>query len=247
MCIPGVLLTIPMLSKTYDNLKQRPNTDTPLPTKRKFIIISIIQSAVLVVIAADVGVYLSSKTHLGAPFLSQLANFQFNAQALLSQLIAGLIVSALGSVLFLVSYYYFFTPMLDEKTVNNMLRLRSSIGFWGRVLYGGIVEEVICRFGLMSVFVWLGVLVTGTPDVYIMWMAILLSGLLFALGHIPAYISFGCESSQTFMLTVICMNLLASIIFGWLFWYHGLTAAMIGHAFLHIIWYRIDLNSNFLR
>src|SRR5690606_17713687 len=54
-----------------------------------------------------------------------------------------------------------------------------------RFLYGGITEEILMRFGLMTLIIWLlwKLLKKLTPPVY--WTGIIVSALLFALGHFP--------------------------------------------------------------
>jgi membrane protease YdiL (CAAX protease family) len=93
----------------------------------------------------------------------------------------------------------------------------------------------------MMFFVWIGTLLLGEPTRFILWTAILISGVLFGLGHLPSYLSFGCKKSPNTIITIITLNLWASIIFGWLFWHYGLCAAMIAHALFHIVWYPFDL------
>ena len=64
-----------------------------------------------------------------------------------------------------------------------MEEIGNGIGICGRVMFGGIAEEVITRWGLMSLLVWLGALWLGNQDAGVVWAAIVISGLLFGLGH----------------------------------------------------------------
>ena len=68
-----------------------------------------------------------------------------------------------------------------------------------------------------------------------------MSGLLFGLGHLRAYVAFGCKKIAAFVSTMIGLNLWAGIIFGWLFWHYGLFAAMMAHSLFHIVWYSFDV------
>lgn len=124
-------------------------------------------------------------------------------------------------------YYVIFKPFLDTKTVKVTHSIRMFGGIWIRILYGGIVEEVLMRFGVMTFFVWIGSLIFGDLRHVVFWSAIVLSGLLFGIGHLPSYIMFGCKKSRAFISAVISLNLWAGIFFGWLYWKHGLVAAMI--------------------
>lgn len=241
LCIPGILFLIPTTRIIYKSISERISARKKIPSENGFIIISIIQTLVLVAIAAAFGIAVSYKTNLHAPFLEALASNQRVWGALQPQIIPSFIVGIGGAIIFLLVYYFIFRPLLDKKTVQCMENLRKSTGIWGCIFYGGIVEEVLCRWGLMAFFVWIGTLLFGSPvGSLIMWIAIIISGLLFGLGHLPGYLSFGCEKTSTFITSVIGLNLWASIIFGWLFWYYGLCAAIMAHTLFHIVWYPFD-------
>lgn len=241
LCMPGILFLIPITKNIYKSLKQRLPVTKKIPSEMGFIIISTIQTLILISIAAAFGTAVSNKTNLHAPFLEALANGQDTWSALQPQILPSLLVGTGGSVIFLIAYYFIFRPRLDKETIQCMENLRMSAGIFGRVFYGGIVEEVLCRWGLMMFFVWIGTLLLGEPTPFTLWTAILISGLLFGLGHLPAYLSFGCKKTSSFITTIIGLNLWASIIFGWLFWHYGLCSAIIAHALFHIVWYPFDL------
>lgn len=118
------------------------------------------------------------------------------------------------------SYYGLFRPKLDPTTLRAVEGLRNGIGIWGRILYGGIA---------------------GRGSYVAMWLAILVSGILFGLGHAPSYLAAGCRRTPAFFSTMLVLNLWGSLIFGWLYWQHGLLAAMVAHALFHIIWWPIDV------
>ncbi|PSQ04280.1 hypothetical protein BRC92_04695 [Halobacteriales archaeon QS_4_69_31] len=110
-----------------------------------------------------------------------------------------------------------------------------------RVLYGGITEEVLARWGVMSVVAyglgWLfstdGIRVSPA----LIWSAITISGVIFAVLHLPMV---GATLSGNITVPVIAWvltaNTLAGITYGWLFWQYSLEAAMIAHASTHIAW-----------
>lgn len=58
------------------------------------------------------------------------------------------------------------------------------MGIFTRLFYGGIVEEVIFRFGLMSFFVRLGSLMLD-HQLAAIWIGNLLAAIFFALIHLP--------------------------------------------------------------
>lgn len=91
-----------------------------------------------------------------------------------------------------------------------------------QALSAGVGEEILFRFGLMSLIAWFAWKVLpargGGVSAFGMWFAIAAAGLVFASVH-------GGESLGA-MQTV---RLLAGAGFGWLFWKHGIEAAMTAH------------------
>ncbi len=86
----------------------------------------------------------------------------------------------------------------------------------------GVGEEILFRFGLMSLIAWFAWKVLpnrdGGPSVFGMWFAVGLSGLAFASVHGAATLS-----------DMQAVRLLAGAGFGWLFWQDGLESAIAAH------------------
>lgn len=105
------------------------------------------------------------------------------------------------------------------------------------VLYGGITEEILLRWGLMSFLAWAGWRLfarnSARPGPAIMWIAIVLAALLFGVGHLPAAAAVASLDAALVLRTVL-LNALAGIVFGWLFWKRHLEAAMLAHASTHV-------------
>ncbi len=63
-------------------------------------------------------------------------------------------------------------------------------GLVGGMLYGGITEELMLRWGFLTLVAWIGWRLfqprKGVPGPGIMWSAIILAAVLFGLGHLPA-------------------------------------------------------------
>lgn len=234
--IPGILFT---LSSLMGNIIALIPKETKKPSKNTIMLISAIQSIVLVAIASGIGLALGPGVGLRTPFFTGV--FEGGAfDSLREQAGPGILWGVFGAFVFLLLYYLLFRRRLDKKTVECMEGLRRDLGLRGRILYGGIVEEILARLGLMTFIAWLLFLPFG-PNEYLMLLAILLSGLLFGLGHLPSYLAAGCKKSALFISLMIVLNLWASVIFGWLFWQYGLLSAMIAHAMFHLIWYQIEI------
>ncbi|WP_246988936.1 CPBP family intramembrane glutamic endopeptidase [Halorientalis marina] len=106
-----------------------------------------------------------------------------------------------------------------------------------RFLYGGITEELMLRFGLMSVLVFAGWRVTGRradgPRPTVVWAAIVVAAVLFGLGHLPALAQVVALTPALIARTVL-LNAVAGVLFGWLYWRRSLEAAMVSHASFHV-------------
>jgi hypothetical protein len=241
VCVPGVLLGVHSTLATLGRLaEQRLPPDKEKPPMPVMLALAAVQSVVLVGVATAIGTVTAPRVGLEAPFFQALADGGPLWPAIRPQLLPSVVVGVIGALVFIVAYYRFFRPRLDDETVQRMEELRNSIGIWGRVLYGGVVEEVLTRWALMSLLAWLGALLVGNHGPAVIWMAIVVSGILFGLGHAPSYLAAGCHKTPMFFTTMISLNLWASLIFGWMFWQYGLLAAMLAHALFHLVWLPFD-------
>lgn len=91
------------------------------------------------------------------------------------------------------------------------------------------------RFGFMTLIVWLAfkVFKSLTPTVY--WIGIIISSIIFGIGHFPIVFQTVAEPSAFLLLYVLFGNSLGGIIFGWLYWKKGLESAMVAYIFAHIV------------
>lgn len=241
VCIPGVAIAVRGTTGILESLaRNNMRPDQQLPPRPVLMLVSGVQTMVLVALAAAAGTLLAPLVGLHAPFFEALAAGSPLWPTIRSQLIPALLVGTVGALFFVAAYYWIFRPRLDAETVLRMEELRNELGIWGRVLYGGIVEEVLIRWGLMTLLVWLGSLLLGDPTSAVVWTGIIVAGILFGLGHAPSYLAAGCKRSPIFFATMISLNLWASLIFGWLFWHYGLLAAMLGHMLFHLVWWPFD-------
>lgn len=105
------------------------------------------------------------------------------------------------------------------------------------LLYGGITEEILLRWGWMSLLAWAGWRLfdrrSAQPSAAVMWTAIVLAALLFGIGHLPAVAALAPLDAALIARTV-ALNAIGGILFGWLFWKRHLEAAMIAHASTHV-------------
>lgn len=106
------------------------------------------------------------------------------------------------------------------------------------LLYGGVVEEIMMRWGLMSLLLlgmWrLFARRAAVPPTTAVWTAILAAALLFGAGHLPALLAQGVPLDMPIVLRTLLWNMLAGCLFGWIYARHDLESAMFAHAGFHI-------------
>ncbi|BAZ48735.1 hypothetical protein NIES4103_13440 [Nostoc sp. NIES-4103] len=104
------------------------------------------------------------------------------------------------------------------------------------MLYGGITEEILMRWGLMSLLVWIAWkgLKQGVtlPSQGIYQGAIVLTALVFGLLHLPATAAI-VPLTPVVIIRALLLNGIAGTAFGWLFWQYSLEAAMLAHISFH--------------
>jgi hypothetical protein len=112
------------------------------------------------------------------------------------------------------------------------------------LLYGGIVEELLLRWGVMSLLVWIGWRLfqrgQGQAHPVLVWVAITLAAVLFGIGHLPAMASM-VELTPLIIFRTILLNALGGMIFGWLYWRRSLEVAMVAHAAGHVGFFIVNV------
>lgn len=135
-------------------------------------------------------------------------------------------------------------PALPEalRAANNTER--SWLNLLTAMFYGGITEEILMRWGLMSLLVWIAWkgLKQGVtlPSQGIYQGAIVLAALVFGLLHLPATAAV-VPLTPLVIIRAILLNGIAGIAFGWLFWQYSLEAAMLAHVSFHAFSFALSL------
>jgi hypothetical protein len=228
--LPGVVATswiaLPLLVEASQNL-------VPLRTLQ---IATAIQSTVLVLIAALIGASLAPRVGLAAPVITAIASSGGVIDAMRPQLVPGLVGGAIGAAVILG-----FSAFAPEFLM--AIQPERPLPLVVRVLYGGITEEVLIRWGLMTAMVWAGWKVLNRdlqqPSSGVMWTAIAVSALAFGVSHLPSV----AQSLPTLSVSVVAYitigNALFGLVAGYLFWRYGLEAAMVAHASAHVLAFAI--------
>jgi len=179
-----------------------------------------------------IGSILYEKVNLKVPLVEKIVGIELNEYNFLNILKYGIIGGVLSGILLsLVSFI--FKPMLPTEFIELGESLQLTLV--ARFLYGGLTEEILMRFGLMTLIVWIASKIFKGTKPIVYWIGILLASLIFAIAHFPiAYQSIANPS--TGLLTFILIgNSIGGLIFGWLYWKKGLESAFIAHLFTHVI------------
>lgn len=105
------------------------------------------------------------------------------------------------------------------------------------LLYGGITEEIIVRFGLMTLLMWLIALVLPLDEPsrtsLAAWFAIGSAALIFGIGHLPLAAAHAALTPTT-VAAIVGLNAIGGIAYGWLYWRSSLELAMLAHMATHV-------------
>ncbi|MBF9233188.1 CPBP family intramembrane glutamic endopeptidase [Microvirga alba] len=227
----GVLAMIPVLERAVAQLRQLPNG--PQMPDAALTAILLVQPTLFLLVAVALGVALAEKAGLTSLLLRRLRGRAISgagawAATLLVAIAAATAVAAADLILrHLFPASLAGLPRLDDATL-------SVVG----LLYGGITEELMMRFGLMTLLLWLGIRLAGNRNPFIVWLAILLSALAFAAGHLPALTGMGPPDTVLIVRT-LGLNAALGLIYGWLYAYRSLEHAMLAHAASHVVFWAV--------
>lgn len=191
--------------------------------------VGVAQGGIILLITVVLGVFFAPKVGLKTLFSDPFSRWKEKNIAWIKAVLSGL-----GLGVFLIVF-----DLLTQGVVPETAMAESPVVFdaaWkdilARLTYGGITEEVMVRFGLMSLFVWALSKVFKKENVY-MWSGIFAAALLFGFGHLPVLFQLYGDPSTAFILRTIFLNLVGGLLFGYLYWKHYLETAMIAHAGAH--------------
>ncbi|PWY54561.1 CPBP family intramembrane metalloprotease [Legionella qingyii] len=229
LSIPGVVIAIKRL--IYFLLP-----DNSEELKKRMSRFAILQTLFMIFILSFAGAVLSPATGLHDTKLEALLQGTAGISVLLPILLPTVLYAFFGLMFFLVLYYGLIARIIDKNNMKVMTHLRTALGVDGCVLYGGVAEEIIGRWGLMNLATFFALLFTKQFPNLIIWISMLISGLVLAISQLPAYLAAGCTSNRRFIYSLITLSLCQSLLFGYLFWQHGLIAAILAHMLFHIGW-----------
>lgn len=196
----------------------------PLPV---IILASIAQTAVLLAVAIFFGLKLSASLNL--PVLTLFKREIYTKEKLSGFFQLTVLAGIITAVLITLGDKVFGIYLPKLAVVNGQ------VAIWKTLLasfYGGIVEELLMRLFIMSLFAWVLAKifksVEPTKNNIIMWSAIIISSVLFGLGHLPITSAL-TTITPLVVLRAIVLNGIGGLVFGWLYWKKGLEYGMLAH------------------
>jgi membrane protease YdiL (CAAX protease family) len=210
LVLPFLLALIPALAQVF----------TPV-----VLVAQLIQSLILFSVTIFFGLLLAERVGFGLPVLEGKKPVGY-LKTILGISVGMGVVATLLIVLLSLAFF---------DLSRALLSVEMSIAPWKALLasfYGAIAEEVLCRLFLMTLFVWVSFKIAktkdGRPTPIGVWLAIVLSSVLFGLGHLPLTGDL-VALSPSVIARAILLSGVAGVIFGWLYQKYGLESAMISH------------------
>jgi membrane protease YdiL (CAAX protease family) len=225
------------LSALLANLPGAAGAGLPFPP---FVLklLSTIQTTVILSIAVLLGVALAHRVGLSSPAAEALAGGGNLVAALKAQIVPGLIGGLAGGIAIPLAWLLW-KPFLPPAFVMRAVQLNRALPFPTRVLYGGITEELLFRWGMLSLLVWLAWRLLqkrkGKPRAFWFVSAIIISSVVFGLGHLPLVRALGVNFTVAIIGYIVVANSLFGFIAGYLYWKRGLEAAIIAHMLAHVV------------
>ena len=227
----GFLGVLTMMTMTFPEGAFPPEVMQLPPIVLKLLIL--INPTVFLLVAVVVGILLFDKVNFKVPVISSLLKIEQEdyKTIFMQQLKYGVLLGLLAGILIVATaqIYNAFIPeefgILENEVVPTLA---------ARFLYGGITEELLLRFGFMTFVVWIVFKLTKRLNNTAYWIGIVVSTLLFAVGHFPIAFAAIPNPSALLLSYILIGNSVGGLIFGWLYWKKGLEAAIISHAFAHV-------------
>ena len=213
-----------------------PPPELPRPAILK--LVTILQPAVLTSFAVLVGMWLAPKVGLHAPAAEAFAERRAFWPALKPQILPG-ILAGLASGVAIALTWIIAKPFLPAEFIGRAEEFNKLIPHAVRILYGGLAEEVLLRWGVMSLLIWILWRLlqrdSESPRGIFFVAAIVVSALVFGAGHLPIAFALAGGLTLPIVLYVIIANAIFGIVAGFLYWRRGLESAMLAHMFAHIV------------
>lgn len=218
----GLVLSVPFMLPVLEQMLVGKHLPMSIPVALG---LQNFQVLVLASLAAAAGVWAAPKSGLDAPLLrARLGGERVGGRLLRlvpDAVLAGT-VSAAALLLFSLAMKARLPAGVGEFPPMSPWRTASA------AFYGGIVEEILCRWGLLTVFAsLLGRLGLSRGTAF--WGANAVAALAFGLLHLPGAHALGMPLTPLVLSYLLVANGVVGLVCGWLFRRRGLESAMLAH------------------
>jgi hypothetical protein len=199
---------------------------------------SVAQPAVFTTLAVIVGVWLAPKVGLRSPAAEAFADNRDVISALRPQLLPAILAGMLTGAAIMGSWMLA-RPYVSEDFAARSEAFNKVMPAAVRFLYGGLTEEILLRWGFMTFLTWLFWRLfrrrSERPERWMILASIVVSALLFGIGHLPVASLLAGGLTLPLTLYVVSANSLFGLVAGFLYWKRGLESAMVAHIFAHVV------------
>jgi membrane protease YdiL (CAAX protease family) len=218
----SVIFVFPYILTLQGDILRQLGVSIPL-----LFVAQLVQSAILFSVTIFVGLLLSQKIGFTLPLLSALVQKTEYKKVFTAIVPLSVVAGILTAIAIYVSDFLFSIQGAALSTHQNLAPV------WQKLLaafYGGIVEEVIMRLFLMTLFIWIAMKVMRRtePNKASIVVSIILAAIIFGLGHLPVTATL-TALTPLIILRAIVLNGIGGIVFGWLYWKKGFESAVIAH------------------
>jgi len=224
--IGGMVGVVALIDATWPMLQVL----TPYPTPVA-VAVALLQSGFLVAAAVWAGVVPGRRIGLGAPAIAALIDNEPSMPTWRAQLGPATAVGGFSALFIVLAQCVAPAPLLQG---NSGGRLPLVV----RMLYGGLTEEILLRWGLMALLAWAAWRILqrgqGSPKGIWFFLAATISAVIFGMAHVPAAVGMGAEATPPVVLYVTGVNFVPGLLMGLLFWRRGLEAACMAHMLAHV-------------
>jgi membrane protease YdiL (CAAX protease family) len=193
----------------------------------------LINPIILITFATIIGHFSAQKVGLKTPILDNLFQQEKLSIATVKDIVKYALVGGVMAGIIIVLLSVLCSPLLPKELLD--LEKQFQPHFLTRFLYGGITEEIIVRWGILSLIMLLFKSIFKHNSPLFWWISIVISSILFGLGHLPITFMLVKNATPFLIFFIVFSNSIFGVISGWLFWKKGLEASMIAHIIAHCI------------
>lgn len=201
-------------------------------TSTQIKLLTLINPTILLLVFVVIGTVLYQKVNLTVPIIEKLIGIRKDKINIKNTLKHGILGGVLAGILLSI-ISLIFKPFLPSEFIELGESLKPTLA--ARFLYGGFTEEILMRFGLMTLIVWIFSKILKNKKDVIFWLGISVAAIIFALGHFPIVYQSINNPSSGLLSYILIGNSIGGVIFGFLYWKKGLESAFIAHVFAHVI------------